>query len=356
MVGVVRLRCGGRRLSGASFVSSGRIDVSEFLELGGHLCLESFDEWLVGGGVGEVVELFGIVDGVEQFDAALCGFAVLDVCEAMFSEQESLAHGCDAEGCVADFVSGLFEHPRDVLALDVVGGIECAEFGECGVEVEEFDERVADAGLLSGHADDQRHGCRFISEADLGPEVVFAEVVTVVAGEDDDGVVIESCFVECIEDLADHGVHVGDRGVVACDGFFLASDVHLHIEAGLVVDARLGDIVPIAIEFLGQHHFAKRFEGRVVVSWCDEGDVRANESDPEPERLIAVFLSVVGDQLSGLGGGFSIRVHQVVSVGFDDDKRVATDGGFLSVGVVFECFAVAGRFPFGALAVESFGP
>ena len=48
----------------------------------------------------------------------------------------------------------------------------------------------------------------------LLPEVVFAEMVSVVADKDDGGGVGEFESVEFIEDLAELLVHVGHRGVV----------------------------------------------------------------------------------------------------------------------------------------------
>ena len=51
----------------------------------------------------------------------------------------------------------------------------------------------------------------------LGPDAVVAEVVAVVAPEDDDGVLGEAGAVEFVEDPADLGVHVAEGGVVAVD-------------------------------------------------------------------------------------------------------------------------------------------
>jgi len=46
----------------------------------------------------------------------------------------------------------------------------------------------------------------------------------------------------------------------------LANDVHLHILTGLIVDAQLGDIVPIAGHLRRQRHFGegKRFEFQII--------------------------------------------------------------------------------------------
>ena len=120
-------------------------------------------------------------------------------------------------------------------------------------------------------------------EADLGPEVVLAQMVAVVAGEDDDGLVVESGFGQRIENLSDHAVHVDDRGVVSADGFLLATNVHLHVLARLVVDALFGDVVPVAVDFLGQDHFVVGEKVFVVLARGHEGDV-GGEQIPPPGR------------------------------------------------------------------------
>ena len=62
------------------------------------------------------------------------------------------------------------------------------------------------------------------------------------------------------------------------------------------------------------------------------------------------------DQLDRFRSRLAVGVNEIVPVGFDHDERVAADDWFLAVRIVFQRFAVAGRFPFGTGAVESLGP
>ena len=48
---------------------------------------------------------------------------------------------------------------------------------------------MAHSRLFAGHADDQRYLRRFIEQTHLRPEIMFAEVETVVAGKNHDGIV-----------------------------------------------------------------------------------------------------------------------------------------------------------------------
>ena len=62
---------------------------------------------------------------------------------------------------------------------------------------------------------DQRHFGGLFVYAHLLPKVVFAQVVSVVTGEDDDGVVPLAGCLQCGENLADQGIDEADRCVVA---------------------------------------------------------------------------------------------------------------------------------------------
>ena len=46
------------------------------------------------------------------------------------------------------------------------------------------------------------------------PEIVFAEVVAVVAGEHDDGVLAQAEVIQCVEQASDLRIHEGDRRIV----------------------------------------------------------------------------------------------------------------------------------------------
>ena len=74
---------------------------------------------------------------------------------------------------------------------------------------------VLPAWSSSGRGDDQRHAGVELEVRGLGPQAVLAEVVAVVADEDDDVRSARPLLVERVQHLADLGVHVADVGKVA---------------------------------------------------------------------------------------------------------------------------------------------
>ena len=76
---------------------------------------------------------------------------------------------------------------------------------------------------------------------------MFAQVKAVVARKNHDGVVFLTGRLQRRHHLAHLRVHKRDRRVITADRLFLFPDIHLHVQAGAIVDARLGDIVPIAL-------------------------------------------------------------------------------------------------------------
>ena len=144
----------------------------------------------------EVGVLSRILLHVEEFDSTLRLFAVLQVGPLLLAQEKPLAHGCYAEGRFTHGVSGVVEHRRDVHALQPRGNLQSAQAGNGRVEIQQFDEGRADGRFLPRDADDERHPCRFVAQAHLGPEVVFAQVVAVVAGEDDNRPVLQAGFGE----------------------------------------------------------------------------------------------------------------------------------------------------------------
>ena len=177
-------------------------------------------------------------------------------------------------------------------------------------------------------------------------------MVAVVAGKDDDGAIGHAGFFQRGQHLAYLGIHVGNGCIVAADGFLLAADIHLHVGAGAVIDARLGDIVPVAGYLGGQDHLAVGLEGRIIGSRGDEGHVRTHESDAQPERLVLVKVN----QFRRFFRSFAIGVHEVIPVGFHDHEGVAAHGRLLAIGIVLQGFPVTRSSPFGALAVEPLRP
>ncbi len=180
----------------------------------------------------------------------------------------------------------IVQHRRNVFALQMRWDRQSTQTQSRRIQIEQLDEAVADRGPFTGHADDQRHAGRFVSQRHLGPEVMFAQMVAVIAGEDHDRVVFQPVRLERVKHFADLRIHEGDRSVVATHRFLLAADVHLHVQAGFVVDARFGNVVPIALDFSGSTIFSIRQERREIRTRRNERNVRTNETDAQPKRFV----------------------------------------------------------------------
>jgi hypothetical protein len=115
---------------------------------------------------------------------------------------------------------GIIQHHGNVFSLKALLLLQTAKAGQGGIEVEQFHEGMANGGLLARGTYNERHLGGFVAEAHLGPKVMLAQMIAMVAGENDDGLVPQACLVESSQHLAHLGVHVGDRGIVTTDGFF----------------------------------------------------------------------------------------------------------------------------------------
>ena len=106
---------------------------------------------------------------------------------------------------------GTFQHRAEALALGALVGTEAAEVGDGGIKVDEFSDTLGgpSVGGITWVADDERHAGRVFVERTLLPEAVLAEVVAVVADEDDDGVLIQALLLELGQHQAELGVHEG---------------------------------------------------------------------------------------------------------------------------------------------------
>ena len=194
---------------------------------------------------------------------------------------------------------GTFQHRAEALALGALVGLEVAEIGDGGVEVDEFGDALGgpSVGGITRVADDERHAGRVFVKRTLLPEAVFAEVIPVVADEHHDGVLIETLLLELGQHQAELGVHEGHRGEVGLLGRALGILGHPIIRHGGVRECHGGLRLAVAGGFLGQLHLVLRVLGEVRLRG-DVGRVRAEEADREEERLIALLAEEV-DRLRG---------------------------------------------------------
>ncbi len=130
------------------------------------------------------------------------------------------------------------EERLEVFAFYGVGDREGAEGGDGGVEIEEFDETAADGGFGAGGGDEEGCAAGAFEERVFVPPAAFAEMIAVVADEDDDGFVPEVETVHGVHEAADLGVGLGDPGVVMCE----------EVHAVLVVEAVEGGFEGTAAE------------------------------------------------------------------------------------------------------------
>jgi hypothetical protein len=159
---------------------------------------------------------------------------------------------------------------------------------------------------------------------------MLAKVIPVVAREDDDGVVRLPGLLQRVQHLAHlHPCKRRTRSTRRSLSF--GAQIHLHIDAGLVVDARLGNVVPIAVRGW-QRQLVVGQKGLEVLSRRDERHVRAHKADGEEERLAGVLV----DQFHGLRCCLAIGMNQVIAVGFDHDKRIAAHDWFLAIWIAFQ--------------------
>ncbi len=218
------------------------------------------------------------------------------------------------------------------------------------VEVQQLGERMADRGLFSRDTDDQRNGGRLFMQTDLGPEIVFAQMVAVVAREDHDRLVSDPGGFQSRHDLADLRIHEGHGREVSGYGFSLPWNIHLHVDAGLVVDPGLGNIIPVPATFSGKGILS--YGKRIVIStWCDEGHMRAHEARRRERKARPCASQSTRPPL--FRAVLPSECTKVIAISGDHNKRVTPDDRLLAVRISFQSFARTRSLPLGTLAVES---
>jgi hypothetical protein len=130
---------------------------------------------------------------------------------------------------------GIIEQRPQTPAVEVGRRVQSAEIGERGIEIEEFD--GAPGGdtfrLSSWSGDDQRDAGGILERALLHPKAMFAGVITMIAPEDDDGIVGELKPIQGIEQPTDLRVHEGDRRPISLEGLARLELGHAKPRMGL---------------------------------------------------------------------------------------------------------------------------
>ncbi len=170
---------------------------------------------------GDGFRVFGIVGDVFVFLWVFCeivehlGFAVVVAGVAELIGDDGIGIH---ETAVGSFVEGLFwivEQRGEIAALHGGGRGDAGERAQAREEVGGFDEACGDTWFFAGHSDDERHAGGEVHCVVFAPEIVLAEVPTVVAPEHDDGSVRKAESIEFGEDIAGEFVGVAGAGEVA---------------------------------------------------------------------------------------------------------------------------------------------
>ncbi len=172
----------------------------------------------------------------------------------------------------------------------------------------------------SGRVDDEGDLCAFVEErTGLGPFAFFAELIAVIDGEDDDGVVAESEAVEFGDDAPDVPVAPGDGGDVGADDFLGfgfaggAADEEVGVafaDGGIGKAGRHGGPggeIGCEFDLVNIVHVEEFLRG---AGWA----VRFDEAAAEEEGLILVLV----EDFDGVVGGFVIGMAFALAVENDD--------------------------------------
>ena len=160
----------------------------------------------------------------------------------------------------------------------------------------------------------------------LLPQVVFTQVVTMVAGEDDNGVVSLACFLQSGENLSNQRIDETDRCVVGAERAFLLVQVHLITGGCSPISRILGNIVLIPRDLGRQRHLAVRVRRKIFFR-SYQGNVWPYESHCQKEGLFQILVFV--EELNGFLRRLAVRVCEIIPLGLDDIEALAATSAFL---------------------------
>ncbi len=315
---------------------------------------EVLDEGVVCWVVGEV-EVFVGVGGVIVEFATFLSLIPLDVAVAFggdgaahdlgefverggggfggAGEAEDLGEGGAGPGGF-----GIFEEGMEGGAFEGGGWGEAGEVAEGGEEIDEFDDALAGFAALGGGdlrgGDEEGGAGGFVKEGAFLPEAVLAEVVAVVAPEDDGGGGPELVLVEGVEEEAELGIDEGDAGVVGLEGF--AEGGFGEVVAGgeaVVGEGGGGNVVAAGVGKFWEVDLVEGM-GFEIGFGGDEGGVGAEEAGGEEEG--SLLFGEGGEALGGFAGDQAVGLFGVGAVGGEPTE--GGGDGFFGGGVGDEGF------------------
>ena len=228
---------------------------------------------------------------------------------------------------------GVGEQGGEAPAVEALRCGQAGEGGERGINVDGFHERGGGGGFLAGDGDKEGNARRLLVVGMLTPHAVVAEVPAVIAPQDDDGVFRETGFVKRGHDLAELGVHVTRRGIVAVDEAARERVVERVVAGrdavvGAELAAELRRVVGSAVRG-SQARGLREFGGIVEIPVFfrrDEGEVGFQETDAHEERLARGGGGF--EASDGFGGDLAVGVEIVGDGGGFDGGAVGFLGGF----------------------------
>ena len=159
----------------------------------------------------------------------------------------------------------------------------------------------------AGGDDEQRHAGAFFEDALFLPEAVFAGVIAVVAGENDDRALREAEAVEGGDDATDLDIHKTDTGVVALKGVAALVVGHVVLLTFVAREAGGRDVGLVFLDVRHDAHFLARVVTVVGILRGDVGRVRTEETDGEKEGALTL-LGATREHPLGVGGQHGVGV------------------------------------------------
>ena len=183
---------------------------------------------------------------------------------------------------------------------------------------------------------------------------MFAQVVAMIAGEDDDGIVALASCLQRGKNLADQLIDEADRCVIGAERAFLLVQVHLVIGGRSLISRILGNIILITRNFGRQNNFTDRVRSKIFFR-SDQRYVWPYESHCQKEGLFHILVFV--EELDGFLCRFAVRVNQIIALGLDDIEALATTRAFLQASwIIRQLLGQSGHLRFRAFAVVGLIP
>lgn len=114
------------------------------------------------------------------------------------------------EGGIRPVAIRLAQEWRQAVTLNMRRGWQSGELKGRRIDIQQFNNAVRNAGRDSSSTDDEGHAQRLLQQCHFRPQPEFVEVKSIVAHEDDNGVLPQLQLVECVERESALGIDEGN--------------------------------------------------------------------------------------------------------------------------------------------------